>query len=193
MTEHAAPPRAVIRERTSADLVGASVALVEVHATDGYPVEGVDDPHAWLTSPHLLRAWVAELDGRIVGHVAVTRPQPDDAAVTVWTQTPDGTDQALAVLGRLFVVPAARRHALGDRLVRAATEYADHHGLRLVLDVMAKDAAAIRLYDRLGWQRIGTTQHDNGRGRIVPAHCYVSPPRSGNAGNPGPPPQARAR
>jgi len=93
----------------------------------------------------------------------------------MWASTRDNTESSLAVVGRLFVVPAARRHALGDRLMRAATDYADDHGVRLVLDVMTKDVAAIRLYDRLGWQRIGTTQHDDGRGRLVPAYCYISP------------------
>jgi hypothetical protein len=39
---------------------------------------------------------------------------------------------------------------------------------------MAKDAAAIGLYERLGWQRIGTTQHDDGHGHGIDAYCYVS-------------------
>ena len=74
-----------VRRRQPADLPEAAAALVEVHRSDGYPVEGVDDPTAWLLSPHQIAAWVAELDGRIVGHVALTEPQPDDAAATVWT------------------------------------------------------------------------------------------------------------
>ena len=40
---------------------------------------------------------------------------------------------------------------------------------------MTKDAAAIRLYERLGWQRIGTTEHDDGHGHAIDAYCYVSP------------------
>lgn len=44
-----------------------------------------------------------------------------------------------------------------------------------VLDVMTKDAAAIRLYERLGWRRLGSTQHDDGKGRLVPAACSVGP------------------
>ena len=165
---------AIVRERTDADLPGAA-ALVDVHRTDGYPVEGVDDPEGWLTGATLLRAWVAEMDGRIVGHVAVSRPQSDDAAAVMWTGTSEGAEDAVAVLGRLFVVNAARGHSLGEKLVRAATEYAHRHVIRLVLDVMTKDAAAIQLYERHGWRRIGTTQHDDGTGRLVPAVCYVSP------------------
>lgn len=166
---------AIVRERADADLPGAAAALVEIHRTDGYPVEGVDNPKAWLTGSTMLGAWVGELDGRIVGHVAISRPQPDDAAATMWTSTSEGRNDTIAVLGRLFVLDVARGHSLGLRLMQAATEYAHSHGLRLVLDVMTKDAAAIRLYERLGWRRIGTTEHDNGRGSLVPAICFVSP------------------
>ena len=41
---------------------------------------------------------------------------------------------------------------------------------------MTKDAAATRLYERLGWRRIGTTKHDDGHGHTVDAYCYVGPP-----------------
>ena len=54
-------------------------------------------------------------------------------------------------------------------------EYADEQGLRLVLDVMAKDTAAMRLYEALGWQRIGVSKHTYGDGQQTDAICYVSP------------------
>lgn len=44
-----------------------------------------------------------------------------------------------------------------------------------MLDVMFKDAAAIRLYERTGRQRLGSTQHDDGHGHSIEAYCYVSP------------------
>ena len=167
---------ATIRRRTDADLNAAAAALVEVHRTDGYPVEGVDHPQAWLGDPHQLAAWVAELDGRTVGHVALSDPQPADAAATIWMAHPESRGQHTAVLGRLFVLRDARGHALGERLARTATDYAHRHGRRAVLDVMTKDGAAIRLYERLGWRRIGTTQHDDGHGNAIDAYCYASPP-----------------
>ncbi len=79
------------------------------------------------------------------------------------------------MLGRLFVLRTARGHAIGRRLVEAAQTAARADGLRLVLDVMTKDTAAIALYERLGWRRIGTTDHDDGHGTTIPAYCYVSP------------------
>ncbi len=167
----------IIRPRADVDLPAAAAALVAVHRSDGYPVEGVDDPHGWLVSPHQLAAWVAELDGHLVGHVALSEPQPDDAAATIWTNTAGERASQAAVLGRLFVLPEARGHAIGERLVRTATDYAHAHGRRLVLDVMTKDTSAIRLYERLGWRRIGTTQHEDGHGHAVDAYCYVGPPK----------------
>ena len=166
-----------IRARATADLDAVAAALVEVHRTDGYPVEGVDDPHAWLVDSNQLAVWVAELDGRTVGHVALSEPQPGDAAAILWNDDPDNSGEPPAVLGRLFVLRDARGHALGEQLVQTATEYAQQHGRRLVLDVMTKDAAATRLYERLGWRRIGTTKHDDGHGNAIDAYCYVSPGR----------------
>lgn len=167
-------PSLVIRERTPADLPAAA-ALVEVHRTDGYPVEGVADPTAWLTGNSQIRAWVAELDGDIVGHVAISEPDSADAAPELWRSHSGQPSIAVAVLGRPFVLPGARGHAAGRRLVDAAQLAASDRGVRPVLDVMTKDAAAIALYERLGWRRIGETSHDDGSGQVVPAVAYVSP------------------
>ena len=169
------PDVLTIRERTTADLPAAAAALVEVHRTDGYPVEGVDDPVAWLDGAAVRRAWIAELRGRVVGHVSISEPRSDDTAALLWRAGPDGAHDEVAVLGRLFVVTGARRRAAGERLVRAARDHAREHDLRLVLDVMAKDAAAVALYERLGWRRLGRTDHDTGRGATTPAWCYVAP------------------
>ncbi|MEV7143245.1 GNAT family N-acetyltransferase [Streptomyces tauricus] len=164
----------VIRTRRESDVPGAANALVEVHATDGYPVEGVRDPESWLTPPNVIHAWIAEFHGRTVGHIAISQPNGEDA-VTLWLKQGNGSEQKTAVLARLFVVRDVRRMAVGERLVRAASEYAERMGIRLVLDVMAKDVAAIRLYERLGWRKLGRTNHTFGDGQQAQALCYVSP------------------
>ncbi|MFJ3339036.1 GNAT family N-acetyltransferase [Streptomyces sp. NPDC086766] len=163
-----------IRPRTEADLPGAAAALVAVHAADGYPVEGVDAPQEWLSPAGILQAWVADKGGKIVGHAMISRPQGEDA-VKMWLEQSHDTADHVAVGARLFVAPEARSEGLGERLIRAAFDYAQDHGLRVVLDVMAKDKAAIRLYERMGMQRIGTAKHTYGAGQEIDAVCFVSP------------------
>jgi ribosomal protein S18 acetylase RimI-like enzyme len=163
-----------IRVRSDDDLPTAGQALVRVHSSDGYPVEGVADPKAWLNPPGLLRSWVAEMNGAVVGQVSVSEPR-GEGAVTLWLEDTRGDEDDIAVLGRLFVLREARGNALGERLTRAAMEYAADIGRRLVLDVMEKDRAAIRLYERLGWERIGVTNHSVEGAPDILAYCYVAP------------------
>lgn len=51
----------------------------------------------------------------------------------------------------------------------------------MVGDVMAKDRRAIRLYDKLGWERIGSTEHADGHGNNIHAYCYVAPRHPGTS------------
>lgn len=164
----------IVRPFENADLAAAASALIDVHTTDGYPVEGVDDPEAWLRSADVIAAWVGEVGGEIVGHVAIMRPRGEDA-VSVWMQQSDDSVDQIAVLARLFVVKAARKHAVGERLMQTAMSYGSEHGFRLVLDVMTKDSAAMRLYERLGWREIGRAPHLYGGGQKIDAVLYVAP------------------
>jgi ribosomal protein S18 acetylase RimI-like enzyme len=164
----------VIRPFDDTDLLGAAAALTDVHATDGYPVEGVAQPEAWLRSDDVLASWVAETGQRIVGHVAVMRPR-GEGAVSLWTEQSGDDERRIGVLARLFVVREARERALGEQLVRTAMDYGLRYNRRLVLDVMVKDTAAMRLYERLGWLRTGRTAHPYGSGQHIDAICYVAP------------------
>ncbi|MCK1796214.1 GNAT family N-acetyltransferase [Streptomyces sp. XM4193] len=163
-----------VRPFRESDLPGAAKALIEVHGTDGYPVEGVSAPESWLRSVRVRQAWVADSGGEITGHVALVRPRGEAAAV-LWAERSGESQAQLLVLARLFVLRKARRRAVGERLVRAAMGYGHEQGQRLVLDVLAKDQAAKRLYERLGWRPIGTAEHRYGDGRSMQATCYVSP------------------
>ena len=46
--------------------------------------------------------------------------------------------------------------------MKAALQYATKHHLATVLDVMEKDDASIRLYERAGWRPIGEARHTFG-------------------------------
>ncbi|WP_207905653.1 GNAT family N-acetyltransferase [Nocardia alba] len=164
-----------VRPRTQLDLDECARLLVEVHERDGYPVEGVADPVSWLTPTTLVRAWAAELTGSVVGHALVTRPTPSDDAATMWIEHGSGVEADLLVFGRLFVGSAGRNQGVGTLLVHTAMTYAKAQGKTLVLDVMEKDQAAIRLYERLGWRNIGSAVHRFGDNQQTTAQCYVAP------------------
>ena len=167
-----------VRPREGTDLNGAARTLESVYSTDGYPVEGVSEPVLWLSPPGLCAAWVATLDHSIVGHVLVTEPSLKNAAVETWASQQHGHADSIAIMARLFVDAGARGHGLGQRLTAAATAWATQNGRRLVLDVLDKDQAAMRMYERLGWRRFGSAIYENASGAKFVEYLYVSPPLS---------------
>ncbi|MER6448390.1 GNAT family N-acetyltransferase [Streptomyces venezuelae] len=148
--------------------------LAEVHEQDGYPVNWPDDPGGWLSGPTLLAAWVAELDGRIVGHVGLSRSAADDAAPALWSGREGVGAAAAAVVGRLFVAPAARGHGIGALLMARATQEARGRALHPVLDVVASDTSAVALYERLGWELLATVEQRWSPELTVTVRCYAA-------------------
>jgi GNAT superfamily N-acetyltransferase len=85
---------------------------------------------------------VAEEGGRILGTVQVVQAQPENQ--------PHRAD-----IAKMLVHRAARRRGLGEALMKAAEAAARDWGKSvLVLDTASADAE--RLYERCGWQRVGT-------------------------------------
>lgn len=139
--DHAFVPRLSIRARETADLPRCVEALMEVHVADRYPISWPSDPARWLSPPGLLRAWVAERLGAIVGHVAVT-----------------GSESSTLV-SRLFVIPSVRKQAIGRRLLGHAQTWAMGSGHSVMLEVAELgDGAAIALYERAGWKHTRSTE-----------------------------------
>jgi GNAT superfamily N-acetyltransferase len=165
-----------VRPRTDADLDRCAAILVRVHGVDGYPVEGVADPQARLQPGRLVAAWVAEIEGEVVGHVAVADPSGGDR-VEVGRLAPGLECEPFGLLCRLFVAPEARGAGAGRRLVETAMVRARARGVPLVLDVMVKDRGAIRLYERLGWRHIGDSVHHGGPAGETPCRWYAWDPR----------------
>ncbi|MGW6574732.1 GNAT family N-acetyltransferase [Streptomyces sp. NPDC054945] len=168
------PVVGLVRRRTDADLATCVQVLAEVHERNGYPVDWPADPRGRLSGPALLAAWVAELDGRIVGHIGLFRSAADDAAAALWNGR-EGTNRApAAVIGRLFVAPAARGHGIGALLMARATREARERDLHPVLDVVASDTSAVALYERLGWELLATVEQRWSPERTVTVHCYAA-------------------
>lgn len=161
-----------VRPREERDLDACARLLVAVHAHDGYPVEGVADPRGWLALGDQGQAWVAAAGERIVGHIGLG-PDADDGAAAAWKAWNGRDGHRVASISRLFVAPGARRHGVARALMARAAEAARVRDWALVLDVMEKDRAAIRLYERTGWVRIGKLPHEFGGGKRVPALVYA--------------------
>jgi ribosomal protein S18 acetylase RimI-like enzyme len=162
----------LVRARDEGDLAACVAVLSAVHRADGYPTIWPDDPASWLGTDAECRAWVAEREGRIVGHVALVRPAADDVAPTLLRHG------SAVVVSRLFVDPAARGLRVGARLLARATDAAHARGTLTVLDVVTNDTAAIALYERLGWTFLGTGRQHWSPGTSVTVRCYAAPAAS---------------
>ncbi|MGW0536947.1 GNAT family N-acetyltransferase [Streptomyces sp. NPDC003032] len=168
--------RVRVRERAGERELETCVGVLAlVHKTDGYPVNWPAEPADWLAGAGAFGAWVAELDGRVVGHVALSRSTAGDAAPGVWSERAGVDAEATAVVSRLFVAPDARGHGVGALLMGRAVREARARGLHPVLDVVSSDASAAALYERLGWQLLAVVEQEWGPGQRVSLRCYAAP------------------
>lgn len=144
-----------IRLRTDADIDACVAVMRQTHEVDRYPVYGANVTAEFLVARRReLQAWVAELDGQIVGHVSLHRAE-DDATLPPAQAASSRPAAGLAFLSRLLVSPDARRLGLARRLVQTAVDHAHAGDLRPVLEVVTDASGAIALYESLSWKRIG--------------------------------------
>lgn len=163
-----------IRPRAEGDLGGCAALLRDVHESDGYPLHLPDDPQSFVVVPDALGAWVALADGVLVGHVLL-RPAANPKMMALASETTGLPETRLAVVGRLFVAPSARRLGVGRALLARAAREAHALGRRPVLDVVAKDRAAIALYQGEGWSKAGTVEVSFRSGETVSELVFVGP------------------
>lgn len=141
-----------IRPRQPADLDACVAILRRVHDHSGYPARWPADPAPWLSPAGQIAAWVAERDSAVVGHVGLAQSDPHPDLI----QAAGAPASRLTEITRLFVDPAVRGAGLGGELLAAASAHAVASGLRPVLEVVDDAGSAIALYERSGWQLIGT-------------------------------------
>jgi ribosomal protein S18 acetylase RimI-like enzyme len=144
------------RPRTEADLPVLARLLAEQQPHTGYPQRW---PLPWpveqfLTRSQELGAWVAELDGRVVGHVAVTGVEPSEEA-DGWSRATGRPLEELATVAVLFVDHTLAGRGVGSALLTVAVEHIRSLGRVPVLDVVQESAGAVRLYERHGWKAVG--------------------------------------
>ena len=143
----------VVRERRPADLAVLVELLAEQQAVSSYPVRWpLPFPvEQFLVRSYERRAWVAELDGVVVGHVSVGDPEelvPRFAAAT--------GAAGFGMISALFTGLAARGRGVGALLLDTAVEWIRGLGEVPVLDVVPLHEPALRMYQDRGWVEVGT-------------------------------------
>lgn len=113
------------------------------------------------------RWWVAELNGTVVGSIAVT---PACAAVAALARRRH-EQQNIVELKKLYVSPLARRRGLGEHLVKLAEDEArSREAVSLILWTDTRFENAHRLYDRLGFVRAPGTRALNDGSNTIEYH-----------------------
>lgn len=151
-----------VRPRVEADRPALLAALAGCAAATGY-LGGPDgtlvpDAEDHVFDPRFSSAWVAELNGVVVGHVALMpmRRGKDPAAEDLWTAATGRPADDHLVVKRLFVAPAAQRLGIADRLLDTAVAAAGADGRVAVLDTASVAAPALAMYRSRGWHEVGT-------------------------------------
>ena len=172
-TDSVAESEAGIRQRRPSDLEQLDAVARLVRATDGYPLYLVNDNfRGFLASPKQVAAWVAVQAGEIVGHVALSTTASPEVLEVLSTSGECGRP---GVVSRLLVAPDARREGLGTRLLKHAADAAREAGLVPVLDVVSTSMAAIALYERAGWRRLGVAHVRLPDGHALDEVVFLAP------------------
>jgi GNAT superfamily N-acetyltransferase len=132
------------RTAGEADL-DAIVGLMRLYyAEDGYPFvedEARQALRALIGDDRRGRLWVAEVEGRVVGYLAVTLG---------FSLEYRGVD---AFIDELYVVAASRGGGLGTDALATAERYCREHGVKAIhLEVERHRIAALAIYRRAGFE-----------------------------------------
>jgi GNAT superfamily N-acetyltransferase len=164
----------LIRRRLDSDLSACADLVREVHAVDRYPRFLADDLISFLAQPGSHGSWVADGNGEILGHVALS-PRTAQSVMEIASQALGRPASQLAAVSRLFVSPRARGSGIGRLLLDAAAADATSRGLWPVLDVDTDLAAAIALYESRGWRRAGKVTLQSSSGQVLSEYVYLGP------------------
>lgn len=153
-----------IRPRTPADVPGLVEVMGSQQAATRYPVRWPPPfpPEDFIVRSGEIGAWVAEVDGRLAGHISARRvpvshehtSAGDEAGI--WTAGTGLPVDRLGSISALFLATWATGLGLGGALHDVAVAALRAAGLTPVLDVTQNNAAALALYRSRGWREIGS-------------------------------------
>ncbi|WP_300012145.1 GNAT family N-acetyltransferase [Pseudonocardia sp.] len=147
------PHHVTVRPRRPDDVDGLVALLAGQQAQSRYPLRWplpfpVED---FLVRETEERAWVAEVDGAVAGHVAVARLDRE-LAVEFARLRPGEEPAAVTVL---FTGAGHRGRGVGGALHDTAVAAIRGSGRLPVLDVLPGHSTAVEMYRHRGWTEIG--------------------------------------
>lgn len=154
----------IVRRRRPADLAGLGRDLVEQQPRTRYPFR---DPlpvstDVFLHAEDALGAFVAEIDGDVVGHVGRTGPAhgfPDAARMNeACALAHGGAVEELSYVTGLFTAERALGRGVGRVLLDAIVADTRAAGHRPCLEVLPHHAGARHLYLSTGWRDVLTVR-----------------------------------
>ncbi|KAK8047305.1 acyl-CoA N-acyltransferase [Apiospora saccharicola] len=173
--------------RTADDLAALARIFEATFEASGYPVEGPPALDA-AAAPALVEFFSGPPAQERGGFVAVedinartaTTAQRSGSSAQTPTSPPRrkvlGHPPLTAACGgvsRLAIDPAEQKRGVGGCLMEYVERQARQAGKTLVLGVLHKDVAAIRMYERRGWVRFGQQEGFAGRdGRLWTMYYY---------------------
>lgn len=159
------PPAVTVRPRGAGDLPRLVDVLTEQQPLSHYPFRWpLPFPaEQFIARADELAAWVAEIDGVVVGHVcvqsvrgeAVTHAHDDDALDRAWSRAHDRPVDQLATVSALFTALSARGKGAGGALLDTAVAWIRAQGLAPCLDVVQRHSVAKSIYEKRGWVTAG--------------------------------------
>ena len=147
-----------VRPRRPDDIPALAEALLAQQSVSRYPFR---DPlpvpvEQFLHADDAEAAWVAEVDGRVAGHVCRLPPLAgfaDARAMNRACAAAHGCPvEELAWVSTLFVGLAGRRQGVGRRLLHVVVDDIRRAGRQPCLEVLEAHPAALALYEAEGWR-----------------------------------------
>lgn len=170
------PEIITIRPRAPPDVPTLIKILTAVYHLTKYPVDGPASFPARFSSPQALHSIIALHDSTLAGHAELQDASNLNpvVAAAIATYAPI---ESYAALVSLFVDPAMQGKGVGVRLVEEAMSWGRANGKRLVLVVLDKDVGAIRMYEKMEWERLDGIEYyyETAEGGKYRAFAYLAP------------------
>jgi GNAT superfamily N-acetyltransferase len=149
-TESRSDPRGIRRRRPNDLAACVRLAALSWSGTVRYPAW-----RDWLAAEEVVEAWVADHQGEILGHVALSEVGADACSAMRWREVAGLPPGDLLAVSRLFVRRRVRGQGLGTALLEMAVAGARARGRIPVVEAVGAAPDELRLYESLGWRPVG--------------------------------------